>query len=226
MDKAPSGPGGAPHGQPDPGQPDPGPSSFDGEGRLAAILDFLVLIDRFKMIERKGYVGDASRRETDAEHTWHMAMFALLLHGELGFEADLGHALRLVLVHDLVEIFAGDTYAYDDAARAGQEEREMLSAERLFGMLPPDLGGRLHGWWREFEEARTPEARFAKAVDRLQGFAQNYLSGGRAWRENGITRERTRLRSDFPAATDPALKALVDMIYARADEAGLWPGQG
>lgn len=211
-------PGAAPDGQP---STDPG----DREGRLAAILDFLVLIDRFKSIERKGYVGDASRRETDAEHTWHMAMFALLLHGELGFEADLGHALRLVLVHDLVEIFAGDTYAYDDAACAGQEEREMQSAERLFGTLPPDLGQRLHGWWREFEEARTPEARFAKAVDRLQGFAQNYLSGGRAWRENGITRERTRLRSDFPAAVDPSLKALVDMIYARADAAGLWPGR-
>lgn len=205
--------------------PGTGPASPDGEARLAAILDFLVLIDRFKTIERKGYVGDATRRETDAEHTWHMAMFALLLHGELGFEADLGHVLRLVLVHDLVEIFAGDTYAYDDAAVAGQEERERLAAERLFGRLPPDLGGRLHGWWREFEEARTPEARFAKSVDRLQGFAQNYLSGGRAWRENGITRDRTRLRSDFPAAVDPALKALVDMIYVRADGARLWPGQ-
>lgn len=191
--------------------------------RLVGILDFLLLLDRFKTIERKGYVADASRRETDAEHTWHMAMFVLLLHGEIGFEADLGHTLCLVLVHDLVEIHAGDTYAYDDAGRLDQEERERAAAERLFGELPPDLGRRLQSWWLEFEAAETPEARFAKAVDRLQGFAQNCLSGGRAWRENGIGRERTRLRTDLPSAVDPILKRLVDELYARADEAGLWP---
>jgi putative hydrolase of HD superfamily len=195
-----------------------------GDDRLTRILDFLLLIDRFKTVERRGYVGpDAVRRETDAEHTWHMAMFALLLHGEVGFEADLGHTLCLVLVHDLVEIHAGDTYAYDDAGREGQEEREQDAARRLFGTLPPDLGNRLNGWWREFEEGKTAEARLAKAVDRLQGFAQNFLSGGRAWRENGIARERTRQRTDLPRATDPALARIVDEIYARADRAGLWP---
>ncbi|HEV7368203.1 HD domain-containing protein [Arenibaculum sp.] len=198
-------------------------TSADGD-RLTRILDFLLLIDRFKTVERRGYVGsDGARRETDAEHTWHMAMFALLLHGELGFEADIGHTLCLVLVHDLVEIHAGDTYAYDDAGRAGQEERELIAARRLFGTLPSDLGNRLHEWWREFEEGATPEARLAKAVDRLQGFAQNFLSGGRAWRENGIARERTRQRTDLPRALDPALAWVVDEIYARADRAGLWP---
>ena len=131
--------------------------------RLKHILDFLLLTDRFKTIERKGYIADGSRRETDAEHTWHMGLFALLLHKELGFDVDLGRVLTLVLVHDLVEIHAGDTYAYDDVGCAGQAEREIAAAERLFAELPADLGASLHDWWREFEAGETPEARFAKA---------------------------------------------------------------
>ena len=193
------------------------------EPRLNRILDFLLLIDRFKTIERKGYIADRSRRENDAEHTWHMGLFALLLHRELGFEVDLGRVLTLVLVHDLVEIHAGDTYAYDDAGRVGQAEREEEAAERLFGALPPDLATSLHGWWREFEAGETPEARFAKALDRLQGFAQNYNSGGIAWRENGIARERTFQRTELPMAVDPALREIVQELYRRADSEGLWP---
>jgi putative hydrolase of HD superfamily len=191
--------------------------------RLKRILDFLLLTDRFKTIERKGYIADGSRRENDAEHTWHMGLFALLLHKELGFDVDLGRVLTLILVHDLVEIHAGDTYAYDDVGCAGQAEREIAAAERLFAELPADLGASLHDWWREFEAGETPEARLAKAVDRLQGFAQNYNSGGRAWRENGISRERTYQRTSLPMAVDPALKVLVEELYSRADTEKLWP---
>src|SRR3954468_23381577 len=126
--------------------------------RLKRILDFLLLTDRFKTIERKGYIADGSRRENDAEHTWHMGLFALLLHKELGFDVDLGRVLTLVLVHDLVEIHAGDTYAYDDAASTGQAEREIAAAELLFANLPDDLGASLHAWWQEFEAGETPEA--------------------------------------------------------------------
>ena len=194
----------------------------DGK-RLSHILDFLLLTDRFKTIERKGYIADGSRRETDAEHTWHMGLFALLLHKELGFEVDLGHVLTLVLIHDLVEIHAGDTYAYDDAGCAGQAEREAEAARKLFTELPADLGAGLHDWWREFEEGATPEARFAKAIDRLQGFSQNYNSGGRAWRENGISRERTYQRTALPISVDPSLRAIVEELYDRADAEKLWP---
>ena len=197
---------------------------MSAEPRLARILDFLLLTDRFKTIERRGYIADGSRRETDAEHTWHMGLFALLLHKELGFEVDLGHVLTLVLVHDLVEIHAGDTYAYDEAGCVGQAEREIAAAERLFAELPPDLGASLHAWWREFEAGETAEARFAKAIDRLQGFAQNYNSGGLAWRENGIARERTYQRTELPMAVDPALRSIVEELYRRADREGLWPG--
>lgn len=195
----------------------------DLDHRLAQILDFLLLADRFKTIERGAYVGQGERRETDAEHTWHMALYALLLHEEIGFYVDIGHVLKLIVVHDLVEILAGDTYAYDDAALASQAEREARAAQELFGTLPDDLGRRLYDWWREFEAAETPEARFAKAIDRLQGFAQNCHSGGRAWRENGVSRDLTRRRTTLPKLTDPALAALIRELYARADRGGLWP---
>lgn len=190
--------------------------------RIAAILDFLLLADRLKNVLRMGEVPGAARRENSAEHSWHMALTACLLHGELGFEADLGHTLALALVHDLIEIEAGDTYAYDAAGVAGQAEREELAARRVFAPLPPDLARRLHAMWREFEEGATPEARLAKAADRVQGFMQNIAADGSVWKRNGITRERTAIRTDFPRSVDPAIAALVELLYARADEGGMW----
>jgi putative hydrolase of HD superfamily len=191
--------------------------------RLAAILDFLMLIDRFKGIERGGYLADGSRRETDSDHAWHLALYAILLHGEIGFDTDLGRVLCLVAVHDLVEIYAGDTYAYDDAALADQAAREEAAAERLFGMLPEDLRGRVDGLWREFEAGATPEARFARALDRLQAFAQSVLAGGRAWREHGVSRARTRERMAEALRADPAIARMVEALYDRADAGGFWP---
>lgn len=142
-----------------------------GHDRAQQILDFLEFADRFKFVERRGYLSGGTRRENDAEHTWHMALVALLLHGELENRADvdLGRVLSMILVHDLVEIEAGDTYAYDDAAIAGQQEREQAAADKIFGMLPDDLGGRLRALWDEFEARETPEARFAKACRQLSG---------------------------------------------------------
>lgn len=190
--------------------------------RLQRILDFLEFADRFKFVERRGYLTGGERRENDAEHCWHMALVAMVLHGELEDPAsvDLGKALRLILVHDLVEIEAGDTYAYDDAAIEGQEEREQRAADRIFGLLPDDLGAELRALWEEFEARETPEARFAKACDNFQGFMQNVISGGRAWRENGVGREDTRRRTDFPRTVDPAFDALLSRLYARTDREG------
>lgn len=190
--------------------------------RLQRILDFLEFADRFKFVERRGYLTGGERRENDAEHCWHMALVAMVLHGELEDPAsvDLGKALRLILVHDLVEIEAGDTYAYDDAAIEGQEEREQRAADRIFGLLPDDLGAEMRDLWEEFEARETPEARFAKACDNFQGFMQNVISGGRAWRENGVGREDTRRRTDFPRSVDPAFDALLSRLYARTDREG------
>lgn len=197
-------------------------SAVPGEDRLQRILDFLEFADRFKFVERRGYLTGGERRENDAEHCWHMALVAMVLHGELSDPAavDLGKALRLILVHDLVEIEAGDTYAYDDAAIEGQEEREKRAADHIFGLLPADLGAELRSLWEEFEARETPEARFAKACDNFQGFMQNVISGGRAWRENGVGREDTRRRTDFPRGLDPAFDALLTRLYERTDREG------
>ncbi|GAA0596887.1 HD domain-containing protein [Caenispirillum bisanense] len=190
--------------------------------RLQQVLEFLEFADRFKFVERRGYLTGGARRENDAEHCWHMALVAMVLHGELDDPAsvDLGRALQMILVHDLVEIEAGDTYAYDDAALDGQAEREQRAADHIFGLLPPDIGGRLRALWEEFEARETAEARFAKACDNLQGFMQNVISGGRAWRENGVGREDTRRRTDFPRSLDPAFDRIIDRLYARTDREG------
>lgn len=191
--------------------------------RLAQIHDFLILCDRFKQVQRQNYLTDGSRKENDAEHTWHLTLYALLLADELDGKVDLLRTLQLLICHDLVEILAGDTFAYDAIAQAGQEERESAAAAELFGMLPDDLRDRVHGWWREFEEARTPEARFARALDRLQAFTQNTVSGGKSWREHGVTRARTFGRMNEALAHDPAVRALVERLYARADAEASWP---
>lgn len=195
--------------------------------RHQRILDFLELADRFKFVKRRGWLHDGSRLENDAEHTWHMALCALLLHGELEDPAsvDLGKALRLILVHDLVEIEAGDTYAYDDAAVEGQAEREQAAADKIFSVLPPDLGAEVRALWDEFEARETPEARFAKACDNFQGFLQNTISGGRAWREHGVGKTDTRKRTDFPRSVDPVFDALIDRLYARTDREGSFGGR-
>ncbi len=194
--------------------------------RLGAITEFLLFVDRLKTVERKGVVPGVNRRETVAEHCWHMALAALLLEREIGFAVDLGRVLSLVLVHDLVEIEAGDTYAYDAAGVAGQAEREEAAALRLFGMLPADLGAELDAMWREFEAGVTPEARLAKACDRLQGFMQNVAAEGVVWKENRIDRARTAIRTDYPRGVDPAIAAVIEILYAKADAGRMWPEPG
>ena len=190
--------------------------------RTERILEFLLTLDKAKTVLRKGYLGDGSRRESIAEHMWHLALWAMLLRHEIGFKADLLRTLELVLTHDLVEIYAGDTYAFDEAAVAGQRAREEEAAEALFSSLPDDLAGKLRGLWDEFEEARTPEARFAKALDHLQGFTQNCISKGKSWKENGISRERTFLRTDPPRETDPLFAEILDHLYEVADRENIW----
>ncbi|MHB1629101.1 MAG: HD domain-containing protein [Bacilli bacterium] len=190
--------------------------------RIESILDFLTAIDALKEVERRTYVGagEGGRRENDAEHTWHMCMFALLLHREIGEPVNMLRVLPMILVHDLVEIYAGDTFAYDAAGQIGKAQREEAAAKRLFALLPPDLEAELHGLWREFEELSTPEAHFSHAVDRMQAFAQNVRTGGRAWREHGITREQVRERNAVWNTRNESLAALFQTLWEAAEAAG------
>ncbi len=192
--------------------------------RADAILGFLALADRLKSVERRGRVvlpDGATRRENSAEHCWSLALIGTLLHQDVAQPLDLGRALMMVAIHDLVEIEAGDTFAYDAAARATQAAREAAAAETVFALLPPDLGARLRALWKEFEAGETPEARFAMACDRMQGFLQNVLSGGIAWREHGVTRADTAPRMDPASAVDPAFATLISRLYERAEAGGL-----
>ena len=188
--------------------------------RAAAVLDFLAVADRLKTVERRGRVvlpDGATRRENSAEHCWSLALIGILLHEDVAEPVDLGRALMMVAIHDLVEIEAGDTFAYDAAGRATQAAREAAAAETVFGLLPADLGARLRALWEEFEAGQTPEARFAMACDRMQGFLQNVLSGGQAWREHGVTRADTLPRMTPAMEVDPAFATLIGRLYDRAE---------
>jgi putative hydrolases of HD superfamily len=190
--------------------------------RLDSILDFLILIDRFKKVERLALLGDLSRRENSAEHSWHMAVMAMVLARETGFTGDMARVLSMVLVHDLVEIYAGDAGAYDVAARAAAVAKEEEAAKKLFGALPPDLAVEFDGLWREFEAKQTSEAKLANACDRFQGFLQSYLSDGASWVAAGVKRGQTWERTRAAREADPKIEELILRIYKRADEGGFW----
>ncbi|EFC81381.1 HD family hydrolase [Parafrankia sp. EUN1f] len=160
------------------------PSTSDS--RLARQLGFILEIDKLKSVLRRSRLADDSRAENDAEHSWHLAMMAVVLGEYADEEVDTGRVLRMLLVHDLVEIYAGDTFVYDQAAIAEQEAREKAAADRLFPLLPRDQAVQLRSLWEEFEARRTPDARFARALDRLQPLILNYVTGGGSWQTHGV----------------------------------------
>lgn len=156
--------------------------------RLDQQLHFLMEIDRLKQVERQTAIIGGSRRENTAEHSWHLAMYALILHEWSDADVDIAHVLALCLVHDIVEIDAGDTFAYDVAANADKDERERAAAERLFGLLPSDQGERLRALWEEYEARETPESRFANAVDRMQpAMLNHHAHDASPWKRHGVT---------------------------------------
>ncbi|MCD8149384.1 MAG: HD domain-containing protein [Clostridiales bacterium] len=154
--------------------------------RLRQQLDFILEIDKEKNIGRQTYLSDGEHKENDAEHAWHMAIMAVLLAEYANEPIDVLRTVLMLLIHDIVEIDAGDTYAYDEEGKKTQEAREQRAAERIYGLLPADQGKMLYDVWREFEEQKTPEARFARALDNLQPMMLNAATGGKAWVEHGV----------------------------------------
>jgi putative hydrolase of HD superfamily len=194
--------------------------------RAAALIDFLALADRLKHVERRGETARAdgtSRRENSAEHCWNVALVAVLLHGDMPDAPDLGHTLAMIAAHDLVEIEAGDTFAYDEAHLQTQAAREQAAADIVFATLPADLGGRLRALWEEFEQGETPEARFAMACDRAQGFLQGVIGTGH-WRDAGIAEAATHGRMNPAREVAPAFEALIATLYVRARAGGMFAG--
>lgn len=177
--------------------------------RLQQQLGFLVEADKLKNILRRTLVTDGTRRENSAEHSWHLALAAMVLEEYAAAPVELARVLRMLIVHDVVEIDAGDTFAYDKSGNATKEERERRAAERIFGMLPQEIGGELRGLWDEFEEHASPEARFAHAVDRIQPFLQNRALKGGTWRIYDLSREEILARMDPVRTAMPRLWPVV-----------------
>lgn len=175
--------------------------------RLEKQMEFLIEVDKLKKITRQNYLADGSRKENDAEHSWHLALMAFVLceyhRGEESI--DVLKVIKMVLLHDVVEIDAGDTYCYDDDAALGQWEREREAAERLFNILPSDQARDFRELWEEFEERRTPEAQFAAALDRLQPLTLNYKAGGESWKEHQIALSQVLERNNSIEESSPEL---------------------
>lgn len=165
------------------------------DGRLGRQLAFLIEVDRLKTVLRASTLAAADRRENDAEHSWHLALMVPILAEYADEPIDVGHTIRLVVVHDLVEIYAGDTPLYDDQLRTSQVERELAAADRLFGLLPDDQAREFRALWDEFEARQTPEARFAKAIDRLEPNLLNWMAAGGTWLTPGVTADTVRTRT-------------------------------
>ena len=156
--------------------------------RLEQQLAFALEIDQEKQVLRQTHLSHHGRRENDAEHAWHMTVMAYLLREYANEPIDIGRTMIMTLTHDLVEIYAGDTYAYDEEGQRDADKRERKAADRLFGMLPPDQARELWEIWDEFQRNQTPEAHFAHAMDNVQPMMLNNSNGGSDWREHGVER--------------------------------------
>lgn len=154
--------------------------------RIDKQFEFIREIDKEKEITRHTFLADASRRENDAEHAWHMAIMTLLLREYANEEIDVLKTITMLLIHDIVEIDAGDTYAYDEKGKENQAEREEKAAKRIFNMLPGDQAEKMIALWHEFDAQKTPEAKFARCMDNIQPMMLNDASNGLAWEENQV----------------------------------------
>jgi len=188
--------------------------------RLARQLSFIVEIDRLKTVLRRTVLVDRSRNENSAEHSWHIAFAAVLLAEHADGAVEVARVVRMLLVHDVVEIDAGDTYAYDPAAHDDKEERERAAAARIFALLPEDQEREMWELWEEFEAGATLEARFANAVDRLMPMIHNYVTEGVAWQQHGVKSHQVLDRNHVIGDGAPDLWAYAERMIAAAVDKG------
>ena len=192
-----------------------------GDERLKRQLDFILEIDKEKNILRQTHLSGHGRREDDAEHAWHMAVAAYLLREYSNERIDIGHVLIMCLIHDIVEIDAGDTYAYDYEAQKTVKERERKAADHLYGLLPGDQRQYLREIWEEFEAYETPESRFAHVLDNFQPFLLNAESDGKSWKEHGASDANIYTRNPKTAETAPEIWACMQEKIRSAIERGI-----
>lgn len=163
--------------------------------RLEQQISFLLEVDKMKKIYRQTHILGRERAENDAEHSWHLALMAFLLSEYANDKVDVAKVMKMVLVHDLVEIDAGDTYAYDEKGNASKRERELKAADRIFGLLPEEQGKELRDLWDEFEEYETPEAKYAHTLDNFQPLMLNNANGGGDWKDHKVRKSQIYKRN-------------------------------
>jgi putative hydrolase of HD superfamily len=188
--------------------------------RLTRQISFLLEIDKLKNILRKTFLIDKSRLENSAEHSWHVSIMAVVLLEHANDPSlDLNRVIRMLLLHDLVEIDAGDTFAYDTQGYLDKEERENAAASRLFGLLPEDQRGEWMALWREFEDGITYESKYAAALDRLQPVIHNHYTGGVSWQKNGILRSQVLKRlAPVKEVSETLWKFTLDVLQSSIDQ--------
>ena len=187
---------------------------------LSSQLRFLIEADRLKTVIRGSRITDGSRRENTAEHSWHIALFALVLAQHAALPFDPFRVVSMLLIHDLVEIDCGDTPLFDEVGAMTQADREQVAADRLFRLLPPDQAAMYRSLWDEFEAAITPDACFAKAMDRFQPMILNYAVGGGTWADYAVDEARERSLTSRIAHGAPDLWAAAEVIIASAVQRG------
>lgn len=188
--------------------------------RLEQQIAFIIEVDKIKQIYRRNYVIGTDRHETDAEHSWHLAIMAMLLSEHVtGYTVDMLKIIKMVLIHDIVEIDAGDTYCFDAQAGMDKEAREQAAADRLFELLPLDQAQEMRSLWEEFEQRVSPEARLADALDRLQPLMLHYNTEGKSWKRNNIVsaqvRERNKRTKDIAADLGQLIEQIIQDSIAR-----------
>lgn len=189
--------------------------------RLSQQLTFILEIDNLKHILRQTRLIANQRNENSAEHSWHLAMMAMVLGEHANEPVDVARVIKMVLIHDIVEIDAGDTFLYDTVGAQDKAEREQRAADRIFGLLPADQAAEMRALWEAFEAQATPEARFATALDRLMPLLHNYHTGGGSWQQHRITADKVLARNPLIAGGSATLAALGRQVVAEAVAQGL-----
>lgn len=186
--------------------------------RLEQQIQFLVEIDNVKNIFRQTYLADGKRKENDAEHSWHIALMAFMLKEYVKEPVDVMKVMLMVLIHDLVEIDAGDTYAYDSVGAVDKREREEKAADRIFGLLPKDQGSYFRELWEEFEAYETADAKYAHLLDNFQPILLNDASGGKSWAEHGVKKSQIYKRNEKVEETSDAVwQKIQDIVQKNID---------
>lgn len=183
--------------------------------RLRKQMEFIIEVDKLKDIIRQTNLTNGERKENDAEHSWHLALMAVFLSEYSKEPVDVLQVIKMVLIHDLVEIDAGDTYLYDEAGNGTKAVREQKAAERIFNILPQDQAEELFGLWREFEDRKTPESKFANTLDRIQPVLLNDATEGRAWREHDVCIDQIMSKNEYTSQGSDVLWAYIKEVFEK-----------